>query len=78
MPQEAALAAESGSLAPSDTRPMPTWLQAGSLPAGGKGFCRQSIPRSAGLGTSVALTATTKKPFLLMEASLIQETKDTT
>lgn len=32
------------------------------------GFCRQSIPHSAGLGTSVAPTVTTKKPFLLTES----------
>lgn len=39
-----------------------------SLTAGAMGFCRQSIPHSAGLGTSVAPTVTTKKPFLLTES----------
>ena len=68
MPQEVALAAESGSLTPSETRPVHLWLQTGSLMAGVKGFCRQSILHAAGLGTAVAPAATTKKPFLITES----------
>lgn len=67
-PQEVALAAESGSLSPSKSRSLHTWLQRGSLVAGARGFRRQSIPRSAGLDTSVAPTAPTKKLFLLTES----------